>query len=239
MTRPIQLENEEIYHVFNRGVAKCDIFLDDIDRLRFLMALYFANDAQGSRLDLSKSAQHAQHVVLRGVLPKEDTRDKLVEILAWCLMPNHFHLLVRQLMDRGISIFLQRLQNSHAKYFNVLYERSGSLFCRPFRAVHIRDEVQLTHTSRYLHINPLEFFDPMWKERGYVEDKVGAEKFLKGYKWSSLPDYLGHETDFTPIVDKGQIMEYFENSAEDYWKFINEWIQSDQLGVLIKEQYGE
>ena len=145
---------------------------------------------------------------------------------AWSLMPTHPHLLLKQLKENGISIFIQRLLTSHAKYYNTVYGRVGALFGGRFKAVHIEDDVQHTHTSRYIHLNPPELFEPTWKERGYVEDKVGAEKFLKEYKWSSLPEYLGIRNEFAPIVDKKLIMECFDDNIEDYWKFITDWTKS-------------
>lgn len=225
MARNIPLVTEGIYHVFNRGVDKRDIFSRDIDYLRFLVILALVNSETSNHLHLERVFKNGQHSELSKIFEEIDKDGRLVQILAWCFMPNHFHLLLRQIKDDGISILMHRSQNSHSHYFNKVYKRTGALFGGPFKAVHIGDDVQLTHVSRYLHINPLEFFDPMWKERGYVEDKVGAEKFLKEYKWSSLPEYLGTRKDFAQLIDPGQILDYFDNNKEDYWKFITEWLE--------------
>ncbi|QQG46629.1 MAG: transposase [Candidatus Niyogibacteria bacterium] len=213
--RDIDFVEGEIYHIFTRGVEKRTIFEDDFDRRRFATILFYLNDASG------KPARQMQNSV--PTLTDSD-KEPMVEILSWCFMPNHFHLLVKELKEGGISAFLHRLQVSHALYFNTKYKRSGPLFSGKFKAVHIGGDKHFTHVSRYIHLNPLELFDPMWKERGYVEDKVGAEKFLKEYKWSSLPDYLEQGTKFASLIDKSMVMEYFDNSVEDYWKFISEWI---------------
>lgn len=225
MARLEPLVNDEIYHVFTRGVDKRDIFNRDIDYLRFLLIMYLVNDVPLGQLHLGRLFENnsGQSPALSSFSKEGDDREKLVEIMAWALMSNHPHLLLKQLKENGISIFMHRLLTSHAKYYNKVYDRVGSLFGGRFKAVHINKDEQFTHVSRYIHLNPLEFFDPTWKERGYVEDKVGAEKFLKEYRWSSLPDYLGYETDFAPIVDKGPIMDHFDNNSEDYWKFIMDW----------------
>ncbi|MBI2507134.1 MAG: transposase [Candidatus Niyogibacteria bacterium] len=206
----------EYYHVFNRGVDKKIIFTDDSDRLRFILSLYGLNDDSGRPMRFDRLPDKSLALVSRD-------GDVLVEIVAWCLMPTHFHLLLKEAQKGGISTFLHRLQTSYALYFNTKYNRTGSLFGGTFKAILSADDVQFTHASRYVHLNSLELFDPMWKERGYVEDKLGAEKFLKEYKWSSLPDYLGHKTGLSSIVDNKPIMEYFDNNIEDYWKFITDW----------------
>ena len=183
--------------------------------------MLFFNDSDAGEVRLNRFLSNRVGYL---VSDNAQNRDKYVEILAWCLMPNHFHLLVKVLKKGGLSIFMQKLQESHSKYFNEAYERKGVLFGGPFGAVHVSTDEQFTHVSRYIHLNPLEIFDISWKERVYVEDKLGAERFLKEYKWSSLPDYLGHETDFALIVDRGPVMEYFESKGEEYWKFLKEWI---------------
>lgn len=233
MARNISLTTGEIYHVFNRGVEKRNIFSRDIDYTRFLVVLALVNRESSRRLHLERIfKKYGQHSELSKMLELEGVSKggHLAEILAWCLMPNHFHLLLRQTKDDGISILFHRLQNSHSHYYNEVYKRTGALFGGPFKAVHVDMDQQFTHNSRYLHLNPLELFDPQWKERGYVEDKEGAIKFLKGYKWSSLAEYLGTRQKFAPLIDKTPVMEYFNNNSEEYWKFLMEWIESESTG---------
>jgi len=231
MARNISLITGEIYHIFNRGVEKREIFSRDIDYLRLLVVLALVNNETAGHLHLERIFKDGQHSELSKMFAKKINEDeRLVEILAWCLMPNHFHLLLRQIKDDGISILMHRAQNSHSHYFNKVYKRTGALFGGPFKAVHVADDVQYTHASRYIHINPLELFDPLWKERGYTKDKAGAEKFLREYKWSSLPEYLGISTHFLGLVDKGPVMDYFDNSSEEYWKFLMEWINDEHNG---------
>ena len=216
--RDIDFVEGEIYHIFTRGVEKRTIFEDDFERYRFAALLFYLNDISG------RPARVDRKIGENSVLTNLDN-EPVVEILAWCLMPNHFHLLLKEITNGGISAFMHRLQVSHALYFNIKHKRSGPLFSGKFKAVHVSRDEQFTHVSRYIHLNPLELFDPMWKERGYVEDKLGAERFLREYKWSSLPEYLGIRDEFAPIVDRGPIMEYFDNNSEEYLKFITEWLE--------------
>ena len=230
MTREIQLENDELYHIFNRVVDGASMFNRDIDYERFLVISYLANDFSSGKIHLERFGPNGVWSTIGG----EDYREKLVDIFSWCLMPTHFHILLKQVKDGGTSLFLKRLQGSHSKYYNTVYKRHGVLFGGPFKAVHIGTDEQFTHVSRYIHLNPLKLFDPLWKERGYVEDKVGAEKFLKEYRWSSLADYLGRDAPFMSLIDKRPIMEYFENKGEEYWKFLLDWTKR---GVVHEEDF--
>ena len=219
--RDIDFVEGEIYHIFTRGVEKRTIFEDDFEKDRFTALLFYLNDISGRPARVDRKV--GKNSVINNL--DNDPDDPVVGVLAWCLMPNHFHLLVKEITDGGISTFMHRLQVSHALYFNTKHKRSGPLFSGKFKAVHMSRDEQFTHVSRYIHLNPLGLFDPLWKERGYIEDKVGAEKFLRDYKWSSLPEYLGTREEFAPIIEKGPVIEHFDNNSEDYWKFISEWLE--------------
>src|SRR5205823_11981573 len=101
-----------------------------------------------------------------------------VEILCFCIMPNHWHLLVRQKVDRGISKFLSDAINSLTRYYNILHERSGPFFLPRFKSVAIRSEEQLIHVSRYIHLNP------------YSSGIINNFEDLINYPWSSFRGYM-------------------------------------------------
>ena len=126
-------------------------------------------------------------------------------------MPNHFHFLLEQKEDKGISKFLSNLQNSYTKFFNISHERDGSLFSDQFKAVRIETDEQLIHVSRYIHLNP---------HTGFV---VKSLKELEEYPWSSFPDYLQTPREF---VDTEFILSFFGNSQK-YIKFVS----TNSLGV--------
>ncbi len=173
--RHISLLNGEYYHIFSRGVDKRPIFIDEQDRLRFIRGLRIINN---SKRPTNREFRKNSSIV-----------DPYVEIAAYCLMTNHFHLLVRQRKEGGISSFLQRFLNGYARYFNLRHERTGKLFDGSYKAVHIDSNEQLIATQRYIHLNPVEIVEPGWKETG-CKNFALAWKFIKTYPWSSLRYYL-------------------------------------------------
>lgn len=135
---------------------------------------------------------------------------KIVHIVTYCLMPNHFHFLLRQTREGGITEFVSKLSNSYTKYFNTKRNRMGPLLQGEFKAVHIGSNEQLLHLSRYIHLNPLVGF---------------VTKNLNAYKWSSYPEYIGIEK--TNHFSKEIILDLFKLNV-DYEQF-----------VLDQEDYGK
>ena len=182
--RKHKLTTGNYYHVFNRGVEKRKIFLREQDFLRFseTMEHCLFNKRKPSSRDLKSP---------------DSTIEKPVELLAYCLMPNHFHLLLKQNIEKGIESYLQRLSNSYAKYFNTKYKRVGSLFQGPFRSVNINSDEQLLHLSRYIHLNPVV---------------AGLAGDPKGYRWSSYSDYIGKSPSRNTFVNPEIILGSFSAS---------------------------
>lgn len=192
--------NDERYHIFNRGIEKRQIFFVKRDYDRFLDTLiYYQNANPPVRFSFSKMA----------LTHKSSRRGELAEIICYSLMPTHFHLLLRQVKENGITTFMSKVSNSYTKFLNTKYKRVGSLFSGPFRAVRIEDEEQLLHVNRYIHLNPLIDF--------LVKD-------LRFYPYSSYLEYLNITN--TNICNKEPILSHFKSPA-DYEKF-----------VLDQEDYG-
>jgi len=206
MNRNIPLSENEYYHVFNRGVDKRKVFLDHKDYERFLFLLGACND----KLPLLNSTFFYKGLGSLDAFFKNRVRNKLVEVLSFCLMPNHFHLILKQREEKGISRFLQKVSTGYAMYFNNKNERTGALFQGAFKSKHIGDDKYLKTLVRYVHLNPLELEEPNWKENGILDIKR-TTSFLKDYPWSSLSDYLGSKK-FSLIVD------YQVNDEEDDFK---------------------
>jgi putative transposase len=137
----------EIYHVCTRSVEGRDIFLSDVDRKRFLSLLIHCLP-RGHAQSYSTAKRFKQR------LDRTSEGSGLVDIMCYCLMTNHAHLLLKENIEHGISGYMQKLLNSYARYFNVRRSRKGSLFAGPFRAVGIDGDEQLLHVSRYIHLNP-------------------------------------------------------------------------------------
>lgn len=170
----------QIYHIFNRSVARQPIFSLEKDYRRFLEVVNFYRfSSPGCRFSFYDRLAFLQKKEFLEKLRKNGERQ--IEILAFCLMPNHFHFLIKQLVEDGIMKFTANLQNSYAKYFNTQRERNGALFQEKFKAAIIEIDEQFLHVFRYIHLNPFSSF--------IIKDLVR----LKDYRWSSLRSYLGEE----------------------------------------------
>ncbi|MEK7114010.1 MAG: transposase [Patescibacteria group bacterium] len=214
MTRTFSFASGEFYHIYNRGTEKRNIFMSRADRDRFLALLYFAN--QSDPVDLKLQGSTLLKIV------EERTGDPLVEIAAYCLMPNHFHLLIRELEDGGISKFMQKLTTGYTMYFNKRHDRNGSLFQGRFKATHVEDDRYMRYLISYIHLNPVKLIDPKWKETG-IANRMHAEKYLETYTYSSYLDYLGKKRLEEMILSRKALPEYF-SSGSDFKNFVTEWL---------------
>jgi len=207
-----QFVNEEIYHIIVRGITGQKTFLEEKDYLRYLYSLYRFNDKKIADFGLGKLPQEAILGRERG----EESRELLVEILGFCLMPNHIHLLLRQFTDKGISLFLQKM-GGYATYFNKKHRRFGSLFQRPFKAVHIKNEDQLLIVITYIHLNPIDLIEYNWKTEG-ITNSLKVLEFLESYSWSSYPHYLG-KGKFPWLINPAFLNKILE-SPENFRNFV-------------------
>lgn len=204
----------EFYHVYNRGIEKRRIFLSSHDYERFMVLLYLANSHEPVRIDLRRN--------LLDELFKIDREKELVDIGAYCLMPNHFHLLLKEKSENGISLFMQKLTTAYTMYFNKKNDRTGALLQGTFRAEHMVNDNYLKYIYSYIHLNPVKLVDPAWKEKG-IKNKSTAENFLEDYKYSSYQDYFGVDRQEKVILNKKAFPLYFKSVA-DFEKIINFWL---------------
>lgn len=212
MYRKISFVNNSYYHIYNRGIDKRVIFENDQDFKRFLDCLRFFN---------SPNSVWLANIDDRTKI--EDTpQERLVDIVAYCLMPNHFHLLLMQKLGNGIPTFMRKLCTGYSMYFNLSRERNGRLFQGPYKAKMAEDDNYLTHLSRYIHLNPIELVDASWKEVG-IRDKKKAFHFLNKYPWSSYMEYLSG-TD-RGIISENVLHEMFPGG--NYKQFVESWVNKD------------
>ncbi len=224
-----QHENDAFYHVYNRGTEGRDIFLDDTDRKRFLHYLYVANDVIPVPKVLNP---HAGEDVVR----RARTRTTIVNILAHALMPNHFHLVLQQRVDGGVSKFMQKVGTGLTMYFNEKYKHKGVLLQGSFKSKPIEDEEYLARVVRYVHLNPVELFEPTWKEDG-IKSRKGTIIFLRDFRWSSYQDYIGIKN--YPSLLARDIIEENLLLGKDHEEFVCELLNEDNaLGVLAIDNYG-
>lgn len=186
MPRKHPFTTGQFYHVYNRGVDKRLIFMKKVDYERFLFTLEKFNISDPVH---HVARDHENHARQRA--PKKKT-DPLVKIHAYCLMPNHYHLVLEQLTDNGISKFLQKVMTGYTHYFNLKYERSGVLFQGKSKSRLVDNDDYFRWLSNYLAMNPLDLCEPKWKENG-IKDKTKAREFLEKYPWQSDFDYSDFE----------------------------------------------
>jgi putative transposase len=183
--------------VLNRGNDKRRIFLDDKDRRRFVRNLHEMNDVN----PVFNTGRHDDLHDLGGRV-----REPLVQIHAWCLMDNHFHLLLSEVVDGGTSKFLMKLNVGFVKYFNERHQRVGTLFQGKTKRVLIESERHYLYILLYIHCNPLDNTRSTadWR-RGKLTGVNAALEKLREYRWSSLRDYAGRATEFEKIVSGSEL----------------------------------
>jgi len=222
MERPV-FANEHIYHIYNRGVEKRDIFLDENDYYRFVHGLYEFND----KAPALSSYYYSSEVGLRkGV---ERKRRVLVDVLAFCLMPNHYHLLVKQVDEGGITDFMRKVGTGYTNYFNKKRDRVGSLFQGKFKARHVTDNAHLLYLPLYIHLNPLDLTMPEWRDK-VLKNSQQALRYLETYRWSSHLDYLG-KNNFPLITVRGFLSDLYGGS-EQYRRDMAEYLDGFDLNLL-------
>lgn len=214
--RKVKFIKGNIYHIFNRGVEKRTIFMNNSDKWRFLQGLFlFNNENISTNLlwQVEREKGKANFRTLQEFIKdKQNNRNPLVRIMADCLMPNHFHLLIEEIKDGGISRFMHKLGVGYTGYFDKKYERVGGLFQGAFKAAQITNELYLKYLLIYINIvNPGQLIEPKLKEKGIKNiDKI--MRFAKEYMWSTNQEYLGKRNSI--IIEKGIMGEFFPISSE-------------------------
>jgi len=232
--KPRQLEVEGIYHIVKRGVEKRDIFLKPQDYSRFILGLEFCNTT--SPTDLWSLVGTVPTKLKEQLQERRRTKGSfLVEVLAFALMPNHIHLILREIIPGGISLFIRKL-GGYSTYFNKQYKRVGPLFQSRFKDVPIRNDIQLHNAFVYVHTNPVELWESGWKEF-YVRNPKTALRKLKEYQFSSFNDYIGNET-FPSTISRDFFLNFYGNEQRCH-QAVEDWIsfkaRETQLGSEILE----
>ncbi|MHB8651880.1 MAG: transposase [Minisyncoccota bacterium] len=216
MQRSFIFSTDEFYHLYNRGVERRAIFLDDDDRARFTALLYVCNSKDPIYISNFSDWRSVDFFVLpRG--------ERLVDIGAYCLMPNHFHLLVKEPAGDNTSIFMRKLLTGYSMYFNKKYHRTGALFEGAYKARHVNNDEYLKYLFAYIHLNPVKLIESGWKESG-IRDRKSAQRYLEQYSYSSYLDYVDAEKrSARRILQRAVFPEYFSKPAE-FSNFIDDWL---------------
>lgn len=193
--RPTPFVSENFYHLFNRGVEKRIIFSDSRDYQRFLQTLYYYQFS-------GPKPRFSTHKKFK--IKDFSHNPKIIDIICYCLMPNHFHLLIRQVKNGGVQEFVQKVINSYTKYYNTRHNRVGHLFQGVFKAVPAETNEQFLHVSRYIHLNP------------YVSNLTNN---LETYQYSSYPAFIRQIND--TLCVKEPILNFFKDKTE-YETFVSD-----------------
>lgn len=219
----------DLYHVLNRGVEKRNLFVDSSDYVRFVHNMYEFNDA-------SPATQSNRRNPDVGFTKPNIQRKKLVDIHGWCLMKNHYHLLLSERAEGGLSLFLRKLNVGYANYFNERYERSGTLFQGRTKKILIENDAQFNYILPYIHLNPLDYSKGAeeWRIRskGGIKNSKGALAYLKSYRWSSYLDYIG-EQNFPSILTTS----LFGEASGSYEKTIAKYLKGAEYTELESDKF--
>lgn len=227
-----QFEIGGVYHVFNRGIDKRKIFLKNQDYARFILGLYFFNNKKPKYSiwqNLKFNRKIINSILNGSLVPPGGTREPIVEILGFVLMPNHYHLILKEITPGGISLFMQKM-GGYSQYFNQQYERSGHLFEERYKSIQIKSDKQLHIIFNYVHTNPVGLVEKEWKNFK-VKNKTNAINYLETYKWSSYHDYVGR-TKF-PTVTQREFYHEVIGNKKDCRKSVENWIEFKALNSKI------
>ncbi|MFA5095290.1 MAG: transposase [Candidatus Paceibacterota bacterium] len=210
--RKVDFSVNEYYHLYNRGNSKQIIFKDEQDYNHFMKLLFLCNSQKSIVYrDISKNTFDF------------DREETLVHIGAYCLMPNHFHLLVKEEVENGISRFMQKLTTAYVMYYNKKYKRTGALFEGKFKSQHISIDRYMKYLFSYIHLNPIKLIESGWKEKG-IKNTENALRYLKAYQYSSYLDYLKEDRIKRKILNKKEFPKYF-SSKNSFEREILDWLK--------------
>lgn len=199
----------EVYHIYNRGVDKRQIFKDNHDRNRFCLLLKLCNGTKSFDLE-----EHFRYKKSFNEIYNIDVGHPLVTIHAWTQMPNHFHLILSEVMSGGISLFMKSFAGAYAKYFNHRYSRTGTLFESRFKSKQATSDTYAKYLFAYVSLNRIKLIasESTWREQG-IKDVKKVRNFLDNDEHSSLFDYLYDESPrlFSSIISKDFYRNYFSN----------------------------
>jgi putative transposase len=212
--RRVPIVPDSYYHIYNRGVSKQVIFKDRADYLRFIELLYISNTSHAVNIrDIRKT-----HTSVFDY----ERENQLVAIGAYCLMPNHFHILMTPVIENGVETFMRKVSTGFSMYFNKRHEHTGVLFEGRYKSRYIDTDEYLRYIFSYIHLNPLKLIDSEWKEKGLRDVKSGL-KYLEEYRYGSYYDFVVSSRVESKILTLRKFPEYFPNK-DVFMKEINSWV---------------
>ena len=201
------LATDNYYHILNRSIAKFNIFNNDIEFQRILDTFVYYRQLNPP-LRFSWFYEQSKKKLIDQI-----DNDNLVDILCYCLMPTHFHLILKQNIDDGISKYMSKVENSYTRYFNIKHKRKGPLWESRFKNILVETDEQMLHLTRYIHLNPVSagiVSKPQYWQfssyHEYIDKKIKADNF----KISNYEDVI----DIQPKIYKDFVNERIDDQKD-------------------------
>ncbi len=208
----------DFFHILNRGVEKRKIFMNQENYLRFLYDIQTLNN---KNLALPHR-DRPKNLKIGGKI-------EIVDVILWCLIENHFHILVQEKIDKGVSLFSKKLTSGYTQCFNLENKRNGVLFQGKSKIIPVKDEPHFQYIPYYILANPIKIIEPNWKEQGIKNFKEVID-FLENYKYSSFSDLIG-KNNFPEITNKKLFYETYDTNEKKIKKDFIEWLKGFDLNT--------
>jgi putative transposase len=218
----------EYYHIYSRVLFNAPEFRNDQNAKRLLQAFTLANSTRSS--EAFQYLKDNKDAVLEKAVEIAKRGEKLVDILCYVIMPDHYHLLLRERSKKGISNFIHKCNISIAKYINIKNKRRGPLFESRFNAKHINTNEYLLHLSLYIHLNPLDFLIGREWRANKLKNWSLAKKKLINYPWSSIKTFLNDNCK-NQVLSNTEILTQQFNAKKDYEIFLQEWSEESSAKI--------
>ncbi len=231
MIRKNKFVPNHYYHIYNRTIFSMPEFKKPGNAEKLAQAFLLANSTQSS--GAFQLLRNNKNATIEDALKIAEGGEKLVDILSYAIMPNHYHLLLKEGRENGITNFIHKCNVSIAKYINIKNDRRGPLFESVFKSKYISTNDYLLHLSLYIHLNPLDFITGKEWRKHKIQNWKEIKKSLLKYPWSSLNFYLGNQND--RILSGTEIIRGQFETPEEYESFLREWSEDfeDEKNLLI------
>ncbi|OGZ32392.1 MAG: hypothetical protein A3H02_00545 [Candidatus Niyogibacteria bacterium RIFCSPLOWO2_12_FULL_41_13] len=214
----------EFFHILNRGIEDKKIFLKKENYLRFVNNMDDFNNKENATLPYFFRRKQFKLTKITSQTSLSKLGKKLVDIFCWTLIPNHYHIFVQEKIDGGASEFTRKIGIGYTMHFNEEEKRSGVLFKGRSKIIPVKEDAHFIHLPFYILANPLDLFQPGWREKGITNPKK-AFKFLENYQWSAFQDLLG-KSNFPEVINKKLLYELFDTNERKFKKDFIEWLNS-------------
>jgi len=223
----------EYYHIYSRTLLNIPEFKNYRNAERLERAFLISNSTNSG--ETFQFIRNNTNVTTKDILKILENGEKIIDILSYVVMPDHYHLLIHEIKENGIKNFIHKCNTSIAKYINIKNDRLGPLFESRFKSKHINTNEYLLHLSLYIHLNPLDFLvGKGWREHS-LKNWSSIKPKLLDYQWSSIKNFLIAEQK-NPIISGTEIIEEQFNNKMDYEDFLRDWSEKSigDKNILIE-----